>query len=147
MSQIATFFVPLVDEGREQEALNAFLRGHRVLAIEKAFAGHGWSFCVEWLEGSVPMSDWKAKRIDYRQILSPEVFARFAQLREQRKTIAQEEGVPPYLVMTDAQMAEAAKPEVLSLESLRSIEGFGQARLEKYGSRLLSLCENRRKQT
>ena len=50
MSQINTFFVPLADDGAAQQELNAFLRGHRVLQIEKAFAGNGWAFCVEWLE-------------------------------------------------------------------------------------------------
>ena len=29
--------------------VNAFLRSKRVLAVEKAFAGNGWTFCVEWL--------------------------------------------------------------------------------------------------
>ena len=51
MSQINTFFIPLNDTGERQEELNAFLRGHRVLQIERAFADTGWAFCVEWLGG------------------------------------------------------------------------------------------------
>ena len=139
MSQVAVFYIPLAG-GEAQEEMNAFLRGHRVLRMEMAFTGNGWAFCVEWLDGSgaVP-SSWKARKVDYREILEPEVFARFAKLRERRKAIAKEDGVPPYMVMTDAQMAEAAKPEKLTAVELKKIEGFGEARFEKYGGRLLDI--------
>lgn len=56
MSQITTFFVPLSGGEAMQDEMNVFLRGHRVLQIEKAFAGNGWAFCVEWLEGNVAVS-------------------------------------------------------------------------------------------
>ena len=56
MSQIATFYVPTPDGGGFQEELNAFLRGHRVVQIDKAFTGSGWAFCVEWLEGAAVSS-------------------------------------------------------------------------------------------
>lgn len=140
MSQINTFFIPLTDTGERQDEMNAFLRGHRVLQIERAFSGSGWAFCVEWLEGEdrVARGKWREMKIDYREVLEPAVFARFAVLREKRKSIAQQEGIPPYMVMTDAQLAEAAKPEVLTESHLRSIEGFGEARVKKYAQRLIS---------
>ena len=139
MSQINTFFVPLSGVDVAEDELNAFLRGHRVLQIEKAFAGNGWAFCVEWLEGGSGAGAARQsyqKRIDYREVLEPEVFARFAKLRERRKAIAQEDGVPPYMVMTDAQMAAAVKDGEPTLESLKTAEGFGEARFKKYGERL-----------
>ena len=139
MSQISSFFLPLVDGGGAQEELNAFLRGHRVIQIEKAFAGNGWAFCVEWLEGGspAPSKQFYRNRIDYREVLQPEEFERFSALRERRKVIAQEDGVPPYMVMTDAQMAEAAKHDRLTVEDLGRIEGFGEARSKKYGERII----------
>ena len=142
MSQINTFFIPLTDPVERQEELNAFLRGHRVLQIDRAFSGKGWVFCVEWLEGDGPSKEkWRGRRIDYREILEPEVFVRFAALRERRKAIARDEGVPPYMVMTDAQLAEAAKPELLTESVLRSIEGFGEARFKKYAVKLLETAK------
>ena len=141
MSQISTFFIPLSGVDVAEDELNAFLRGHRVLQIEKAFAGSGWAFCVEWLEGCSGAGAARQsyqKRIDYREVLEPEVFARFAKLRERRKAIAQEDGVPPYMVMTDAQMAAAVKDGEPTLESLKAAEGFGEARFKKYGERLLT---------
>lgn len=139
MSQISTFFVPHADGGEMLNELNAFLRGHRVMSIEKAFAGDGWAFCIEWLEGAssqtgVPVA--KNRRVDYREILDEATFARFAKLRERRKAAAREFGVPVYMIMTDSQMAEAVKDGDPTLEVLRNISGFGDARLEKYGKML-----------
>lgn len=76
-------------------------------------------------------------RIDYREVLSPEVFARFSKLRERRKAIALADGVKPYVVMTDAQLAELAKADNPTLVDLRKIEGVGDARIEKFAGRLL----------
>lgn len=42
------------------------------------------------------------------------------------------------MVMTDAQLAEAAKPDELTESHLRSIEGWGEARVKKYAQRLMS---------
>ena len=121
------------------EKLNSFLRGHRILKIDHAPVEGGWSFCVEWLEGESGTEDWRRKpRVDWKERLEPVVFERFAKLREQRKKIAAEDGIPPYMVMTDAQLAEAAKPETLTLDILRKIDGVGGARIEKYAARLLA---------
>ena len=137
MSQINTFFVPLSGGETFLDEMNAFLRGHRVLQIEKSFAGNGWAFCVEWLDGGLASSKTSyQRRIDYREVLEPEVFERFAKLRERRKMIAQEDGVPPYMVMTDAQMAEAVRDGEPTIEALKRVEGFGEARLSKYGARI-----------
>ena len=137
--QIATFLVPFADGGGALDEMNAFLRSHRILKVDKAFSESGWSFCVEWLEGEATASGWKKKpRIDWREKLEPEVFERFAKLRERRKALALEDGVPPYMVMTDAQMADAAKPESLTMDALKRIDGFGEARVKRYGERLIT---------
>lgn len=140
MTQINTFFVPLSGGDAAQAELNAFMRGRRVLQIDKSFTGNGWAFCVEWLDGAAGGGSGRPfpKRVDYRETLDPETFARFARLRERRKAISAEDGVPPYMVMTDAQMAEAVKDGVPTIETLRTIEGFGEARLAKYAARLLA---------
>lgn len=124
-----------------QNEMNAFLRAHRVLCIEKAFAESGWAFCVEWMEGGATAGAARnpyQKRIDYREVLDDATFARFAKMRERRKAIAQEDGVPPYTVITDAQMAVAVKDGEPTTESLKAADGFGDARLRKYGERLLA---------
>ncbi len=141
MLQYNTFYIPLTDTGEIQSQLNAFLRSHRVLQVERhAFEG-GWGFCVEWIDGASSSSggeNWrKTPRIDYKEVLSVDEFERFSLLRERRKKISQEDGVPPYMVMTDAQLAEIAKMENPQISALERIEGVGMARVEKFGERLL----------
>jgi len=50
------FTVPIQDGGRAQEELNAFLRGHKVLSVDRRWVEQGaasfWSFCIDHLEGT-----------------------------------------------------------------------------------------------
>ena len=141
MVQYNTFYIPLTDTGEIQSQLNAFLRSHRVLQVERHAFEQEWGFCVEWMDGTSSSSgseNWrKTPRIDYKEVLSVDEFDRFSRLRERRKKISQEDGVPPYMVMTDAQLAEIAKMENPQILALERIEGVGMARVEKFGERLL----------
>ena len=145
MAQYNTFFIPHGDAGGQQEALNAFLRGHRVLKVEKSVFPEGWAFCVEWMDGtaggaSTPFAAYQREKVDYMKVLPPEVFARFSELRKRRKEIAEADGVKPFVVMTDAQLAKAAEFEKPTVADLKKIDGFGDAKAEKYGARLLVDC-------
>ena len=143
MAQYSTFFIPHGDEGGRQEALNAFLRSHRVLSVERSVFPEGWAFCVEWMDGaavspvSAPFGAYQREKIDYMKVLSPEVFSRFSELRKRRKAIADADGVKPFVVMTDAQLAKVAEIEKPTLVDLKKVDGFGEAKAEKYGKRLL----------
>jgi len=83
-------------------------------------------------------------RIDYREVLDPEAFARFAQLREFRKRLAQEEGIPVYTVFTNAQLAEIAKNRIVTKNGMEKVDGIGGARLSKYGDALIRFLETQR---
>lgn len=111
--QLKVFAVPAQGGEELVEEMNKFLRAHRVLSIEKRLVEQGgayWSFCVEYLErggeGGGPGTADRAKRgVDYKEILSTEDFAVFAKLRDLRKEMAEKEGVPPYAVFTNEQLA------------------------------------------
>lgn len=144
MAQFNTFYVPMTDDGQAAERLNAFLRSHRVLAVRQRDFPEGWGFCVEWLDGTAPSSvplqpPYQRERTDYMKVLSPDEFKRFSEYRKRRREIAEADGVKPFVVMTDAQMAELAKVESPTAADLRKIDGFGENRVEKYGGRLLSM--------
>ena len=53
--QLKVFVLPVKNLGEAEAEMNAFLRGHRVLAVKKEFVADGgnsfWSFCVEYLDG------------------------------------------------------------------------------------------------
>ncbi len=57
----------------------------------------------------------------------------FEALRGVRKRLADEQGVPPYVVFSDATLREMAAQKPDSLTALRSISGVGDVKLERYG--------------
>jgi ATP-dependent DNA helicase RecQ len=63
----------------------------------------------------------------------------FQALREWRKGIAREHGVPAYTVFHDSTLMEIARVLPGSLEDLRSISGIGATKLERYGQPLIEI--------
>ena len=125
--------------------INKFLRSHRILRVEKEFVPAGtnsqWCFCVEYLEGGEPQkrSGKKSTRIDYREVLPQEAFARFARYREIRKALAAQEGIPPFIIFTDKEIAAMAEAEELTPAMMRSVKGIGEKKIAKYASHFISI--------
>ncbi|HZZ64869.1 MAG TPA: DNA helicase RecQ [Candidatus Baltobacteraceae bacterium] len=57
----------------------------------------------------------------------------FEKLRRLRKVIADESGVPPYIVFSDATLRELAKVKPTTLSEFRTVSGVGDVKLERYG--------------
>ncbi|WP_443135032.1 ATP-dependent DNA helicase UvrD2 [Kitasatospora sp. CB01950] len=66
--------------------------------------------------------------------------ALFERLREWRSARAKEQGVPAYVVFTDATLTAIAEDVPGSLAELSRISGVGAMKLDKYGSDVLLLC-------
>jgi len=60
-------------------------------------------------------------------------------LRAVRKRLADDEGVPPYVVFHDRTLREMATRRPTTLSALLTITGVGQAKLERYGSDFLAV--------
>ena len=67
----------------------------------------------------------------------------FHALREWRKGIAKQHGVPAYTVFHDATLEEIARRLPASLDGLRGISGIGATKLERYGEPLLKVVRER----
>jgi ATP-dependent DNA helicase RecQ len=67
----------------------------------------------------------------------------FQALREWRKGVAKEHGVPAYTVFHDATLQEVARLLPASLDGLRGISGIGATKLERYGEPLLKVVRER----
>ena len=77
----------------------------------------------------------KKEELEYNSAL-------FALLRQKRKVMADEVGVPPYVVFSDKTLVEMAAYYPQSAESLLNISGVGQMKLQQMAMRswVLSSC-------
>lgn len=141
--QVKFFSIPIIGGEAESEAMNLFLRSEKILQTENQLVngstGAYWCFCVKYLQGSGSISkDRDRARIDYMQVLDAETFKRFSKMRETRKRLAGEEAIPAYAVFTDEELAEMARPEILTAPFMKSVKGIGEKKFEKYSAHFLN---------
>jgi superfamily II DNA helicase RecQ len=148
--QYAAFLLPLHADSPEQEALNRFIRSRRIVQTRKELVTIDgvphWALLVEYLEGGgtgeKTANEAGKSKVDYREILSVEDFALFSKLREVRKKLAEENGLPVYAVCTNEQLAEIAKRRPQTLSDCTQIDGIGQGKAEKYVPAFLECIKN-----
>lgn len=143
--QYRFFHIPLGDDGRLAAEMNGFLRGQRIVSVARQWVSEcglpGWAFCVEYAPDKTPPAiggEPGRPRIDYKEVLGEREFAEFARLRQIRRALAEADGVPPFVVFTDAQLAGLSRLAPLTLEGMKTVEGIGPGKLDRYGSRVLS---------
>lgn len=139
------FTIPVFGPGPEIEELNRALATERVVAIDRqlvqAGAGSAWAVCVTVAGGareSTPAGLSRESKVDWKAVLPPEQFEVYARLRLLRKVVAEREGVPPYAVFNNEQLAEIVRRGVRNSAELGAIPGVGAARVEKYGVQFLA---------
>jgi superfamily II DNA helicase RecQ len=142
MTQFAHFFISSFGEPSVTDELNAFLRSHRVINVERKLMdsdrGTGWVFLVEYgIDGKGGAA--QPQRIDYREVLSPAEYARYDKLRKLRKTLADKAGIPVYAVFNNDQLACMVKKPPAALSDILAINGVGEARVKQYGAAFLEL--------
>ena len=97
--QIKIFTLPVLDSELMEEEANKFLRSHRVLTVDRQFSaenGGYWTLFVSYQEGApaAVASVSRSGKVDYREVLTPEEFGRFARFRDIRKEQAAQIGIP-----------------------------------------------------
>jgi superfamily II DNA helicase RecQ len=140
--QFKIFTIPVSDDGTAIEEMNRFLRGHKTLEVEQQLVstkvGSQWHFCVKYLANAqVDIKPQNVSKIDYKEILDEKTFAVFSILREIRKKIAEEDGLPVYAVFTNEELAGIAALENIAIETIKKIKGIGDKKVERFGKRLI----------
>lgn len=142
--QIKIYTIPITDDGSLQEEMNKFLRSNKVIEVESQLIsnekGGWWCFCVRYIMQVNQQSPQIKAKKDYKEILSEEAFNRFNKLREIRKLLAQEDGVPAYAVFTDEELSIMSTQKELNSSTMLKISGIGEKRLERYGLKMIELC-------
>jgi superfamily II DNA helicase RecQ len=75
----------------------------------------------------------------WREKLTEDDWPLFKTLRAWRSERCKQEGVPPYVICNNRQLADLARKRPATLAALGEIDGFGEAKLKKYGQDLLTL--------
>jgi superfamily II DNA helicase RecQ len=143
--RVKFFAIPALDPWEAEATVNSFLAQHRVMSIDRELmserSGAYWAICVTFVENGSPRpggaSALKKGKVDYREVLPPEEFEVFAELRRLRKEVAERDGVPLYAVFTNEQLAAMVQQRVRTEQKLGQLPGVGAARVEKYGAEFL----------
>ena len=80
-------------------------------------------------------------RIKGKQVEFEDNHALFAVLRQKRKEMADEAGVPPYVIFSDKTLVEMAAYYPQSMNSLLNISGVGQVKSRQYGAAFLEVIK------
>jgi len=136
------FSVPAFGGDLLNEELNRFIRGHKVINVQKHFVqtveSCFWTFCIQFIEGTVAQNEnFKREKIDYSKELPPEKLEIFNSLRKLRKKMADDANIPAYAVFTDEELSKIALLENINKQGISNITGIGKNKLEKYGIPLI----------
>ena len=135
--QIKLFTIPVPGGEKMEDEMNKFLRAKKILQVENQLVnntqGVFWCFCIKYLD-DLKAPDFRTRKVDYKQVLDEESFQRFSKMREIRKRIAKDEGIPAFAVFTDVELAGLAQISgELTPSKMRTIKGIGEKKVEKYG--------------
>ena len=82
------------------------------------------------------------ERFNPREFLDEVDWTLYTTLREWRNDYAKSEGIPPYVIANNRQLAEIAKNRPDNIEKLKRIEGIGKSKQETYGKLILGFVNN-----
>jgi superfamily II DNA helicase RecQ len=135
--QLKIFTIPILGGEHLIEEMNVFLRSKKILQVRERMVsteaeGSFWCFAVRYVD-DVTATDRERVKVDYQKVLDAAAFKRFLGFKLIRKQVAQNDAVPPYAVFTDSELAELAKLENPTLETMQAVKGVGEKKIEKYG--------------
>ncbi|MEO9263884.1 MAG: DNA helicase RecQ [Candidatus Baltobacteraceae bacterium] len=118
-----------IEQESERKTLHLTSEGVQALKEQRAF-----SFAKRLTQKKKPNRGKKPYEIAAAvDAFGPPDDALFERLRRLRKSIADEGGVPPYVVFSDATLREFASKKPVTLSAFREISGVGDVKLERYG--------------
>ncbi len=77
----------------------------------------------------------------WRSLLTYEQMPMFDTLRSWRSERCKQEGVPPYVICNNKQLARIVNSSPQSLAALLKIEGIGKGKVEKYGDEIIEILQ------
>lgn len=132
--------------GFDDRVLSEFLVDKELIGIVEHFFEHdGASYlalvikfnCAEAVGREFGLS----RKQGWREMLQESELGLFGLLREWRTKKSQSEGVPPFVLFTNLQLAQIVKTRPQTASDFLKIPGLGRAKLDKYGAELLAITK------
>lgn len=134
------------DTGRfDTRDFDEFVDKNNCIAVYEHFFVHEglprWAILVTRREDHVNTTtvEGRQARQDWRSELTDEDRGVYDALRHWRNERARREGRPPYVLLTNRQMAAVASGRPTTIAALRDIDGIGEARATAYGEEALAV--------
>ena len=144
--QIKLFTIPIGDSGTALDEMNRFLKINKILEVQNQLIsnenGAYWCFCVRYIEKAFNATSNNTAKVDYKQVLDESTFIKFSKLREIRKKVAADEGIPAFAVFTDEELAGLAKLNNITPKNMLSVKGIGDKKVERFAKYFINNSES-----
>lgn len=121
------------------EELNRFCANKKILDRKIAFFQQGgnayWSVFLEYEVMLEPSDRETAGLTEAGRVC-------YEELRRWRKETAEKEGIPPFVIAKNSHLVEIVNKEIVTLETLKQINGFGKKKMEKYGNKITGIVKS-----
>ena len=131
----------------DEAALQGFLADRDLLSVQEHFFQREgeplWALLLTYRDrarpGERPLVERSGTRTDWRAELPEEERPLYDALRSWRSDKARQAGRPPYIFLTNQQIAKIAMARPRTLEALREVHGVGDAKCEAFGEEVLAI--------
>jgi ATP-dependent DNA helicase RecQ len=84
----------------------------------------------------------KVLHVSRSNVSRPKDTGLFEQLRQLRRRLAEDQGIPPYIIFSDATLRELAELCPLDKRSMLRVKGVGELKFERYGQQFLDVIQS-----
>jgi superfamily II DNA helicase RecQ len=148
--KVITLVFDPIKERFLDELLSDFMKNIVVVSAQEHFFSVGskqyLTLVLRYELSDVQIEQRKKPNIDYKIELSEADAGIFNLLKLWRARSAKSEGVPPYIIFSNKQLAQIANLKPQSLTDLSKIDGVGEAKIKKYGTAVLEITSHEKKE-
>jgi len=130
-------------EGFDDKPLRDFIADKEVIEFSEHFFIHENTPCLTILIAYRSLESLKSRRVlrqsDPRLEFDGVEKEAYDALRAWRAAAAKMEGIPPYMIANNKQLARMIRNKPSSREALSKVEGIGEAKIAKYGDQILEI--------
>jgi len=131
--------------GFDDAPMQAFLADKQVVEVTNHFFVHEnvpyLTLLVSYRDVEGLEREFRNRRKDPRMDLDQQEQQIYDALRAWRSATAKQEGIPPYVIVNNRQLAQCVKMRAQSKAGLVQVRGIGEAKIERYGEMMLEILK------